>query len=121
MMLVGKKAAEDGFARVNALMCVCVLLQVLISDCIGVHWVGFCLTMFGVGSALSAFIGGRLVKCIPQYVVIYFISALNAALLLFLLIWPKHPTYYVPFLILLGLGACEGTWNSMGASKCCWS
>lgn len=91
-------------------------LQLYVSECIGVHWVGFCLIPFGLGSAVSATLEGRLLKCIPQFVVVYPISAVNVGLLLILLFWDKEPTYYVPFLYLFAFGICEGTWQLISAS-----
>ena len=92
-------------------------MQVYVSDCIGVHWIGVALAIFGSGSGLTALTAGRLVKYIPQYFIIYTVSTIIVGILIFLLLWKREPSYVVPFLVLFGLGTWEGVWFSTSAGE----
>ena len=92
-------------------------MQVYFSDCIGVHWIGVAMAIFGSGSGLTALIAGRLVKYIPQYFIIYTVSTINMGVLIFLLLWNREPSYVVPFLVLFGWGIWEGVWLSTSAGE----
>ena len=91
--------------------------QVYVSDCIGVHWVGFSIAVYGIGSTLMAFTVGRLVKCFPQYCVVYPLVAINLGIVIFLLLWDRQPSYFASLLIIFGLGLCEGTWDSTASCE----
>ena len=91
--------------------------QVYVSDCIGVHWIGFTQMAFGLGAALTAFTAGRLVKYIPQYFIVYIFIAINLGIVIFLILWDREPSYVASFLILFGWGTCEGIWNSIPPSE----
>ncbi|XP_011409961.1 PREDICTED: protein unc-93 homolog A-like [Amphimedon queenslandica] len=87
-----------------------IVLKFLISDCIGVHWVGLMTMGYGICSALSAVVTGRLFRYVPPFLMVYFFSAVMLGTTLFLLFWERRPSYLVPFLPLLILGLCEGMW-----------
>ena len=70
------------------------------SDCIGVHWIGFTQVAFGLGTALTAFTAGRLMKYIPQYFIAYTFIAINLGIVIFQLLWDREPSYFATFLIL---------------------
>ena len=93
------------------------LFQVFISDCIGVHWIGFCQISFGIGSAVSAFLNGFLARFIPQYILVYIGALVNIGTVIFLLVWERQPNYYIVFIVLLLWGYCEGLWSSVPPSK----
>ncbi|XP_019856884.1 PREDICTED: protein unc-93 homolog A-like isoform X2 [Amphimedon queenslandica] len=63
MLLVLPMMTFDGFVISFALGS---FARFYVSDCIGVQWVGLTQMAFGVFSALSAVINGRLVKIVPQ-------------------------------------------------------
>lgn len=87
------------------------------SECIGVHWVGLVVCTFGICSGLSALIGGRLVKFIPQFSIVYTVSAALMGLMLFLIFWERTPSYIVAFVVISVWGVCEGIWHSVPPSK----
>ncbi len=92
-------------------------IQVYVSDCIGIYWIGFCQCCFGIGSAVSAFLNGFLVRYVPQYILVYIGALINVATIIFLFIWERQPSYYIVFIVLLLWGYSEGLWNSVPPSK----
>ena len=88
-----------------------------VSDCIGVYWIGFFQTAFGIGSAVSAILNGYLAKIIPPYILVYVGVIVNVGTVSFLLIWERQPSYYIIFIVLLFWGYSEGIWTSMPLSK----
>ncbi|XP_011410250.1 PREDICTED: protein unc-93 homolog A-like [Amphimedon queenslandica] len=89
------------------------LTKVYVSDCIGVHWVGLFSLTYGTCSGISAIVTGRLVKYIPQFLMVYGFSALMIGDLLFLLLWDVSPSYLKAFLPVAVLGVCEGMWHAV--------
>lgn len=73
--------------------------------------------VFGIFSGLAAFANGRLVKVVPQYVMVYLTALVNLGVLLFLLFWERVPSYPVVFVTMAGWGVCDGIWNSVPPSK----
>ena len=73
--------------------------------------------VFGVGSGISAVSCGRLVKLIPQYMIIYGVYLVNAGLVVFLLVWERVPSYTAAFVTFFVWGLCDGIWNSIPPSK----
>ena len=71
---------------------------------------------YGVCSALSAVVTGRLFRYIPPFLMVYFFSAVMLGTTLFLLFWERMPSYLVPCLPLLILGLCEGMWFNIPPS-----
>ena len=62
---------------------------------------------------------GRLVKYIPQFLIVYSVSALMIGDLLFLLLWDVNPSYLKAFLPMVILGLGEGMWHAVPPSKTC--
>ena len=83
------------------------------------YWVGLSQVAAGVGSAVSAISNGYLARIIPQYILVYIGAAINLGALGFLLQWEREPSYYIVFIVLLGLGYSEGLWNSVPPSELC--
>ena len=61
---------------------------------------------YGISSA-AAF-GGRLVKCIPQFVIVYISLSILMSTVLFLMFWDEKPSYMLTFVPMLILGLCDG-------------
>ena len=72
---------------------------------------------YGICSGLAAVIGGRLVKCVPQFIIVYCLTAVLLSVVLFLLFWEKTPSYVLAFAPTALLGIGEGTWHSVPPSK----
>ena len=72
---------------------------------------------YGTCSGLAAVIGGRLVKCVPQFIIVYFLTAILLSDVFFLLFWEKSPSYIVSFVPTALIGIGEGTWHSVPPSK----
>ena len=87
------------------------------SSCIGVQWVGLGQMTFGIFSAFTAVLNGRLVKIVPQYIMVYITILINIGLIVFFLIWERRPSFPAVFLGLTVWGMCDGIWNSVPNSK----
>ena len=96
-------------------------LQVFISRCIGVQWVGFVIIAYGITSALNSLVTGRLVKHIPDYLFIYSAVIANVGLMLFLILWERQPSFIAVFGFALCWGVTVGVWNTLipGAAVYC--
>ena len=88
-----------------------------VSDCIGVRWVGLVLMTYGVSSGLGGLVSGRLVKCLPQYLITYAASLTSLGIFLFHLFWARAPLYYVQFIVASLIGICEGSLSAVTASE----
>ena len=87
-------------------------IQVYVSDCVGVRWVGFASMVYGLTSAASAISAGLVVKWIPEHFVMYLGYINNISLTLFLLFWERMPTFIVVFLFPIAWGLSDGVWNT---------
>lgn len=72
---------------------------------------------YGICSGLSAVVGGRLTKCIPQFIIVYTFSLIMLSMVLFLIFWEKEPSYVIAFVPTAIFGLCEGIWHSVPPSK----
>ena len=93
--------------------------QVNITECVGVKWVGFSLMSYGVSSTIGSFATGKLLSYIPRYVMMVLNLLLMLALLIFLLVWNREPSYVVVFLVPILWGICDAVWNTITTSKHC--
>jgi hypothetical protein len=66
---------------------------------------------------MTAIINGRLVKCVPQYVMIYAVTCVNIGIVIFVLLWERTPSFPIIFLIIASWGICDGIWNSVPPSE----
>ena len=87
----------------------------------GVQWVGLALVTYGLFSGLAAVVSGRIVKYLPEYIVIYSAIGINLACILFLLFWVKSPNFWVVFGFAACWGVADGIWNTMGPGEFCVS
>ncbi len=83
-----------------------------ISDCLGIQWIGYILAIFGVVGTLFAVITGRLVKYIPQYVMVCGSLLCSICLMVVLLFWKKEKNYYEIIGFAVVLGGCEAVVNA---------
>ena len=95
--------------------------QVFISECVGVHFVGFSLLVLGVASATISFFYGRIVKYIPRIFIGTLAFLINLFFLLFLQFWSREPSFPLIFLFAIGWGISDGIWNTVGSSKLLFS
>ena len=72
---------------------------------------------YGVFSGLGGLVSGRLVKCIPQYLITYATSLTSLGIFLFHLFWTRAPLYYVQFVAVILLGFCEGSLSAITSSE----
>ena len=83
-----------------------------ISDCLGVQWIGFILAIFGAVGTVAAVITGRVVKYVPQYILVGGSLLFSICLLVILLFWKKEKNYYEIIGFAVALGACEAVINA---------
>ena len=84
-----------------------------ISDCIGVHWVGFVLAVFGLCGGIAALAAGRLVRYLPQYVMMYAALFISCGISLVFIFWKRTPNYFAIFGFAVCWGASEGIINAI--------
>ena len=93
------------------------LLQVYISDCLGVCYVGYALAVFGLVAALSSYVVGLSVKYVPRFVVVLIGLFTYVGLLVFLLLWERESSYMyvrlVVFLFCAAWGFGDAIWNTI--------
>ena len=72
------------------------------------------LAVYGEVGGIAAISTGRLVKCIPQCVMLYPAFAVCIGLSVFLIFWEREPNYYAMFGVIIGWSLSEGTVNALG-------
>lgn len=87
--------------------------KVFISDCIGVHWIGFVLAVFGLCGGIAALAAGRLVRYLPQYVMMYAALFISCGISLVFIFWKRTPNYFAIFGFAVCWGASEGIINAI--------
>ena len=94
------------------------LLQDYISQCVGVHIVGYATMAYGLIASLSGFLTGKVyLAYLPRYVVATMTSLMTLALLTFLLVWEREPSYVFIFVFISLWGVADGQWNTFAPSK----
>jgi len=91
--------------------------QVYISECVGVHVVGYVFMVYGAASAMASICVGKLLGHVSITSVSLLNVCLNIGLVSFLLVWERQPNYFVMFTMALLWGICDGSWNSLISSK----
>lgn len=92
-------------------------LQIYITECVGVQWVGFSLMCFGVSSAVGSLFTGRILSHVPRFVIMLLNLLLMLGLMVFLLIWDREPSFAVVFVIPILWGFCDSIWNTITTSE----
>ena len=87
------------------------------SECVGVHIVGYTIMMYGLGSALGSFITGKLLALGMKVVLVLGALALHLAIMLFLVIWKREPILLLLLFVSALWGICDGTWVTSCSSK----
>ena len=94
------------------------LLQDYISQCVGVHIVGYATMAYGLIASLSGFLTGKVyLAYLPRYVVATMTCLMTLALLTFLLVWEREPSYVFIFVFISLWGVADGQWNTFAPSK----
>ena len=71
------------------------------------------LVVYGMVGGIAAISAGRLVKYVPQCVMLYVALGVSSGLSLFLAMWDIVPSYYVMVGAVVGLALSEGTINAL--------
>ena len=95
--------------------------QYYISQCFGTYQVGFTLIVLGLSSSIMSVIYSRLLKYFPRFLIVMFGVCLSSALLLFMLLWERVPSYAAIFAVSAGWGAADAVWTTMPASRLQWN
>lgn len=86
--------------------------QTYVSDCIGVHWIGFVDASFAVMVAITSLAGGKLVKIVPTYVLVAAAAIVHGGVVFFLLFWERSPSFVIVFAVAGAWGAGDGVWST---------
>jgi len=92
-------------------------LQVYVGECIGVHFVGYIIMVYGVSSSLGSFISGKLLGVVHYNVVAIGNLVIHIGIMLFLIIWEREPNYFVLFIVPFIWGFNFGAWLTTTISK----
>jgi len=79
--------------------------------------VGFTLIALGLSSATVSIMYGKVVKCIPRFLVVLLGAAINVILLVFLFVWERVPSYEVIFAFAVGWGAADAVCHNVSCSR----
>ena len=77
-------------------------IQVFISDCIGVKWVGFVHAIYGLIGAIVTFATGKALCYIPQPIVVFFALIFITGMCNGLIYWERMPQAHFIFLLAIG-------------------
>ena len=77
-------------------------IQVFISDCIGVKWVGFVHAIYGLIGAIVTFATGKALCYIPQPIVVFFALIFITGMCNGLIYWERMPQTHFIFLLAIG-------------------
>ena len=92
-------------------------VQIYITECVGVKWVGFSLMCFGVSSGVGSLVTGRILSHVPRFVIMLLNLLLMLSLMIFLLLWDREPSYAVVFIVPILWGICDSIWNTVTTSE----
>ena len=92
-------------------------MQYFISDCFGVHLVGFVIIVLGVTGAVVGMLYGKAIKVVPRFILVLLASVFSSGLVVFLLVWERVPSYAFIFSFAILWGGSESIWNTYAASK----
>ena len=85
-----------------------VLPQNFIAQCIGLRYVGLGVAVWALGSAVSSFFCGEIVKYVKQFFLFSFAIGLSVFLCLFLILFKRVESFYLVFFISFGFGVVDG-------------
>ena len=73
---------------------------------------------YGFIAAVSGFLTGKIyLAYLPRYLVGIVTCLMTVALLIFLLIWEREPSYVFIFVFISLWGVTDGQWNTFAPSK----
>ena len=87
------------------------------SDCIGVHWIGFVDATFALMTASVSLAAGKLVKVVPTYILIVAAVVVHGGVVFFLLFWERSPSFVIVFAMAGAWGLGDGIWNTQVIGK----
>ena len=88
------------------------------SDCIGVHWIGFVDAAFAVTTASVSLAAGKLAKIVPTYALIVAAVVIQGGVVFFLLFWERNPSYVIVFAVAGAWGLGDGIWSTQVIGEC---
>ena len=95
-----------------------VFLQDFIAQCIGLRYVGFGVAVWALGSAVSSFICGEIVKYVKRFFLFSFAIGLSVFLCLFLILFKTVESFYLVFFISFGFGVVDGMLKPVITCEC---
>ena len=91
--------------------------QTYISECIGVHMVGYATMVYALSATTSCFLTGKIyLSCSPRYVVAIITTILKLSLSIFLVVWEKQPSHLFVFVFIALWGTTDGQYITFASS-----
>ena len=93
-------------------------MQMYITECVGVEFVGIAVIIWGVLNTLGGFSAGLLMRCMASYVIVLMAIGLGQiGSFVFLIVWVRQPSFIVVVIISAIFGLCYGVNTTTALSK----
>ena len=93
-------------------------MQMYITECVGVEFVGIAVIIWGVLNTLGGFSAGLLMRCMASYVIVLMAIGLEQiGSFVFLIVWVRQPSFIVVVIISAIFGLCYGVNTTTALSK----
>lgn len=94
-------------------------MQMYITECVGVEFVGIAVIIWGVLNTLGGFIAGLLMRYMASYVTVLVAIGLGqVGSFVFLIVWARQPSFVVIVIISAVFGLCYGVNTTTALSEC---
>ena len=90
--------------------------QYYVSECVGVGYVGFVQTVWGICSGVTSLFVGRLINYFPRTFIIIFLYFGDIAVIVFMILWPREPSFIMVFLTAAYFGVTDASINTVVTS-----
>ena len=81
------------------------------------EWVGYIIMAYAVSSSLGSFVSGKLLGLVNYNIAALGNLFVHTAVMLFLIIWERQPSYAIIFTVPFIWGLCFGAWLTITISE----
>ena len=93
-------------------------MQMYITECVGVEFVGIAVIIWGVSNTLGGFSAGLLMRCMASYVAVLLVIGLGQiGSFVFLVVWGRQPNFTVIVTTSAIFGLCYGVNTTTALSE----
>lgn len=94
-------------------------MQMYITECVGIEFVGIAVIIWGVLNTLGGFVAGLLMRYMASYVTVLVAIGLGqVGSFVFLIVWARQPSFVVIVIISAVFGLCYGVNTTTALSEC---